>query len=94
MDIHPTGLRTKNDCAREAPKQFNRRTNESVLRCTVSSRYLAKTSEQMKDFMFTVVALMLLELFVSISYKHSITIINPNHFQLLIFPKSCLELKK
>lgn len=76
MAMSPVGLRTKHHCAGENRQQFG---SQWVLGYMVSSHYLANTSDQTEDFMWTVVVVICTVCAVFASYKHSInTIINPN----------------
>jgi hypothetical protein len=86
----PVGLETKNHCTGKGHQQLHSQSvsqsRKSALSCSVSSRYLAMTSEQTENFMCAVVVVYivckpvrLLQLFVVMSHKHSINpIMNPN----------------
>jgi hypothetical protein len=45
MAMSPVGLGTKNNCAGKGQQQFSGQSVESVLGCTASSSYLAKTND-------------------------------------------------
>jgi hypothetical protein len=72
MVMNPVGFGTNNHCAGEGQQQFSSRSDNevsdstvswsrrlAVLSCSVTSRYLATTSEQTEDFTCTVVVVII-----------------------------------